>query len=48
VDALGPDGRDVPALASLVGELRAATGRGLPEPRQVSRARRVPPGLAAP
>jgi tryptophan synthase alpha chain len=27
VDALGPDGRDVPALASLVGELRAATGR---------------------
>jgi tryptophan synthase alpha chain len=26
VDALGPDGRDVAALASLVGELRAATG----------------------
>ena len=28
VDALGPDGRDLPALARLVGELRAATGRG--------------------
>ena len=28
VDALGPDGRDVAALASLVSELRAATGRG--------------------
>jgi tryptophan synthase alpha chain len=27
VDALGPDGRDVPALAALVGELRAATSR---------------------
>ena len=27
VDALGPDGRDLPALASLVGELSAATGR---------------------
>jgi len=27
VDALGPDGRDVPALAKLVGELRAATVR---------------------
>ena len=27
VDALGPDGRDVPALSRLVGELRAATGR---------------------
>ena len=27
VDALGPDGHDVPALARLVGELRAATGR---------------------
>jgi tryptophan synthase alpha subunit len=25
VDALGPDGRDVPALARLVGELRPAT-----------------------
>jgi tryptophan synthase alpha chain len=28
VDALGPDGSDVAALASLVSELRAATGRG--------------------
>jgi tryptophan synthase alpha chain len=28
VDALGPTGRDVPALAQLVGELRAATHRG--------------------
>ena len=28
VDALGPDGRDVPALARLVGELRSATLRG--------------------
>jgi tryptophan synthase alpha chain len=27
VDALGPDGRDVAALAKLVGELRAATTR---------------------
>jgi tryptophan synthase alpha chain len=27
VDALGPDGRDVPALARLVGELRVATAR---------------------
>ncbi len=27
VDALGPDGRDVAALAALVGRLRAATGR---------------------
>jgi tryptophan synthase alpha chain len=27
VDALGPDGRNVPALARLVGELRAATSR---------------------
>jgi tryptophan synthase alpha chain len=27
VDALGPDGRNVGALAALVGELRAATGR---------------------
>jgi tryptophan synthase alpha chain len=27
VDALGPDGRDVPAFAGLVRELRAATGR---------------------
>ena len=27
VDALGPNGRDVPALARLVGELRAATSR---------------------
>jgi tryptophan synthase alpha chain len=27
VDALGPDGRDVPALGRLVGELRAATAR---------------------
>ena len=27
VDALGPDGRDVPALAALVGRLRGATGR---------------------
>jgi tryptophan synthase alpha chain len=27
VDALGPDGRDVPALARLVGELRGATAR---------------------
>jgi tryptophan synthase alpha chain len=27
VDALGPDGRDVPSLARLVGELRAATSR---------------------
>jgi tryptophan synthase alpha chain len=27
VDALGPDGRDVPALGRLVGELRAATTR---------------------
>jgi len=27
VDALGPDGRDVPSLARLVGELRAATCR---------------------
>jgi tryptophan synthase alpha chain len=27
VDAMGPDGRDVAALARLVGELRAATGR---------------------
>ena len=27
VDALGPDGHDVPALARLVGELRAATIR---------------------
>jgi len=28
VDALGPDGRDVAALAALVGELHGATGRG--------------------
>jgi tryptophan synthase alpha subunit len=28
VDALGPDGRNVDALAALVAELRAATGRG--------------------
>jgi tryptophan synthase alpha chain len=28
VDALGPDGRNVPALAGLVGELRGATARG--------------------
>jgi tryptophan synthase alpha chain len=28
VDALGAEGRDVAALASLVGELRAATRRG--------------------
>jgi len=27
VDALGPDGRDVPALADLVGSLRGATAR---------------------
>ena len=27
VDALGPDGRDVPALGRLVSELRAATMR---------------------
>jgi tryptophan synthase alpha subunit len=27
VDALGPDGRDVEALAALVAELRAATAR---------------------
>jgi len=26
VDAMGPDGRDVAALGTLVGELRAATG----------------------
>ena len=27
VDALGPDGRDIPALAALVGRLREATTR---------------------
>jgi tryptophan synthase alpha subunit len=27
VDALGPDGRNVPALARLVGKLRGATAR---------------------
>jgi tryptophan synthase alpha chain len=27
IDALGPDGRDLSALSSLVGELRAATSR---------------------
>jgi tryptophan synthase alpha chain len=32
VDALGPDGRDVPALARLVAELRAATARHRPGP----------------
>lgn len=43
VDALGPDGRDIAALARLVGELRAATRKSDGDRRSVGRPRAAEP-----
>lgn len=43
VDALGPDGRDIAALARLVGELRAATQKSDGDRRSVGRSRAAEP-----
>jgi tryptophan synthase alpha chain len=47
IDSLGPDGRDVPAMGSLVGELRRATGRQAADPLGRRRRQRGPAGKPA-